>query len=145
MSGRLPKQSPSAPSPRQPTSGGRRSTSPGPLPVDSSGAATGVPPVAVTPAQGGGATGQLTQGEIAGVVTANQPMMKRRCWQPALESRPMEGPANVRVMASLVIDPTGNVESVSVTGGERDFPGLSTASLVEFAAGGFPPQGRPRL
>jgi hypothetical protein len=132
---------PSSQAPRQTTGGPRKSFSTSQSPSDTSGVASGPPLAPGTPAQASAGAGQLTQGEIAGVVTANQPMVKRRCWQPALEARPLDAPTNVRVMASMVIDASGNVESVNATGGEKDFPGLSTCIASRIRSWKFPASG----
>lgn len=68
---------------------------------------------------------RLTQADIQGVVTANQPLLKSRCWQPALQAGAPSGPTTVRVMVSFVINAAGDTAWVKATGGENDFPGLS--------------------
>jgi hypothetical protein len=137
--GPIAEVSPSAQAPHQPAGSPRKAPTPVQSPSDTSGLAN-APPAVSAPAQPNPG-GQLTQGEIAGVVTANQPMVKRRCWQPALEARPMDGPTNVRVMASLVIDASGSVESVNATGGEKDFPGLSACIASRIRSWKFPASG----
>jgi len=45
----------------------------------------------------------LTQGEISGVVESNRAGIRKRCWQPALDSRSGTGATSARVVASLII------------------------------------------
>jgi hypothetical protein len=112
-------------------------------PIDTSGFNNSVPgPAAVGPSgaqQGGG--GQLSQGEIGGVVSQNQPLVKRKCWQPALEARAVNGPSNARVNGSITIGASGQVESASASGAERDFPGLSACIAARMKNWKFPPSG----
>lgn len=84
--------------------------------------------------------GQLSGGEIQGVVARNQPMVRRRCWQPALDATPKDGPKATKVSVSLSIGGNGSVRSATATGG-AGFPGL--ASCIQQAVSGwkFPPAG----
>jgi hypothetical protein len=109
--------------------------------IDTGSFVTNVPPPAATappPPSGGG---QLSQGEIQGVVAQNTALMKRKCWQPALEARPPDGPSNARVMGSIVVGPSGAVESASANGAEKDFPGLSSCIASRMKNWKFPPSG----
>jgi predicted Zn finger-like uncharacterized protein len=82
---------------------------------------------------------QLSAGEIQGVVAQNQSIVKRKCWQPALESRAANAPTNARVNGAITIGASGNVESASASGGERDFPGLSSCIASRMKNWKFPP------
>lgn len=82
---------------------------------------------------------QLSQADIQRVVSTNSPGIKRRCWQPALESHAGLGPANARVMASITIAPSGAVQSASASGGERDFPGLASCIAARVKTWKFAP------
>jgi predicted Zn finger-like uncharacterized protein len=86
----------------------------------------------------GSAGGQLSQGEISGVVASNQPVIRRNCWQPALDARAKDGASNARVSAHIVIGPSGSVQSVSAGGGEKDFPGLSSCIASRIRGWKFP-------
>jgi predicted Zn finger-like uncharacterized protein len=132
--GKLPKASASA----SPSSTAAAST-----PLDTSGFNTSVPGPAATAPQGsqGGGGGQLSQGEISGVVAQNQPLVKRKCWQPALEARPPNGSTNARVNGSITIGASGNVENATASGGEKDFPGLSSCIASRMRGWRFPPSG----
>ena len=113
-------------------------------PIDTSGFNSSVPGPAAT-AQGAqpGGGGQLSQGEIGAVVSQNQPLVKRKCWQPALEARAANGPSSVRVSGSINIGASGQVETASASGGERDFPGLSSCIATRMKTWKFPPSGSP--
>ncbi len=96
-------------------------------PIDTSGFIHNIPGPAATAADGPSPSGgQLSQGEISGVVAQNQPRVRRKCWQPALDGAPLNGPKNARVSVSITIGGSGSVESASASGAERDFPGLSS-------------------
>lgn len=95
-------------------------------PFDTTGFISTVPgpsPNGPSTAQSG--SGTLSPGEIQGVIAQNQPLIKRKCWQPALDARTPGAPANARVTVNVVIGPSGNVESASAGGGES-FPGLAS-------------------
>ena len=101
---------------------------------DPSGFSTGGPnagPNSTGPSSG---TGQLTQGEIEGVVTRNKPGITRRCWGPAYDARDANAPKSAKVNVSLTIGPSGSVQSSSASGGDH-FPGL--ASCVGGAVKGW--------
>lgn len=113
-------------------------------PLDTSGfggpsTASGTPAGPSTSTAPPSGLGQLTQGEISGVVESNRAGIRKRCWQPALDARAKGGPTSVRVSASLVIGASGNVESVSAGGGEAAFPGLSSCIAGRIKGWKFPP------
>ncbi len=71
------------------TAGPKPTSSASSAPVDTSGFGNQVVPGPTATATGTGADpslGQLTAGEIQGVVVANQARVKKRCWQPALDA-----------------------------------------------------------
>src|SRR5678815_1619927 len=84
---------------------------------------------------------RLSQGEIQGVVSQNQANIRRKCWEPALAGRAKDGPANARVSATVVIGPSGNVDSVNAGGAEKDFPGLSSCIASKIKGWKFPASG----
>jgi hypothetical protein len=88
--------------------------------------------------EGAAVTTQLSTGEINGVVAQNQPLIRRKCWQAALDARAGGGPS-ARVLAKVVIGASGNVESVSASGAENDYPGLSGCIAGRIKAWKFPP------
>jgi hypothetical protein len=111
-------------------------------PLDTSGFVSNVPgPVATAgsgPVAGGG---QLSQGEIQGVVSQNQPRVRRKCWQPALDAAQANGPKNARVSVSISISASGSVASAAASGAEKDFPGLSSCIGTMVQGWKFPPSG----
>ena len=108
-------------------------------PLDTSGIVTNVPgPVATPPPQTGG--GQLSQGEISGVVAANQGRIRRRCWQPALDGQSANGPKSARVKVAITINASGNVDSASASGADS-FPGLASCIGGMVRGWKFPPSG----
>jgi predicted Zn finger-like uncharacterized protein len=133
-------------SPKAPSSavaGGPRpkgSTTGAPAPFDTSGFVSTIPGPTSTPPPSQG-SGQLSAGEIQGVVIQNQPLVRRKCWQPALDAKSPSAPSNARVMGTIVIGASGNVESSAASGGERDFPGLSSCIAARMKTWKFPPSG----
>jgi predicted Zn finger-like uncharacterized protein len=119
------------------------SAAPQAAPIDTSGFVNNVPgPAAQGPSgsQAGGG-GQLSQGEISAVVSQNQPLVKRKCWQPALEARAVNAPTTARVNGSITIGASGAVDSASASGAERDYPGLSSCIAGRMKGWKFPPSG----
>jgi hypothetical protein len=83
------------------------------------------------------ATGELTAGEVSGVVDRNRPLIKRRCWQPEVSARQGMG-GSARVNASFTIGPSGAVQSASASGAEDDYPGLSSCIAARIREWKFP-------
>lgn len=84
------------------------------------------------------ATGELTQGEISGVVERNRALIRRQCWQPEVQaSQGMGGSA--RVQTSFTIAPSGAVQSVSAHGAEDNYPGLAPCIAGRIRGWQFPP------
>lgn len=126
-----------------PKAGGSPSGTPA-APIDTSGFSPGgvAGPSATGPdPKAGSAGGQLSQGEIQGVVSQNQALVRRKCWQPALDARAKDGPSTAKVSATITIGPSGNVDSVSASGGDKDFPGLSSCVASRIKGWKFPPSG----
>jgi hypothetical protein len=87
---------------------------------------------------GSGVATQLSTGEINGVVAQNQALIRRKCWQPALDSRAGWGPT-ARVSAKILIGPSGDVQTASASGAENDYPGLSSCIAARVKGWKFPP------
>jgi hypothetical protein len=101
---------------------------------------TGVPgPTSGPGAHQGSGLGQLSQGEIAGVVEASRPGVRRHCWQPALDARAPGAASTARVSASVVISPSGAVQSATASGSEKDYPGLASCIASRIRSWKFPP------
>lgn len=111
----------------------------------SKGAGSGDTPGFAGPNSGGGAgpgrevvgTGELSAGEISGVVDRNRPLLKRRCWQPEVSARQGMG-GSARVNASFTIGPSGAVQSASASGAESDYPGLAGCIAARIREWKFP-------
>ena len=86
----------------------------------------------------GGSHGQLSQGEIEGVVTRNKPGITRRCWEPAWDARDSGAGKSAKVSVSLTVGPTGSVSGSQASGGEH-FPGLASCIASSVKAWQFPP------
>jgi len=111
-------------------------------PLDTSSFINNVPgPAAVAPGGPAAGTGQLSQGEMSGVVAQNQPRVRRKCWQPALDGAATNAPKSARVTVQISIAAGGNVESASASGAERDFPGLASCIGGMVRGWKFPPSG----
>lgn len=111
-------------------------------PLDTSGFVTQVVPGPTATATGTGgdpSLGQLSAGEIQGVVGANQPRIRKRCWQPALDSAGPNASGNARVKGKIVIGASGAVQSASASGAEKDYPGLSSCIAGQMQGWKFPP------
>ncbi len=82
----------------------------------------------------------LSNKDVNDVIAQNQPMILRKCWQPALEAKIGGGPS-ARINATLLVGDSGKVESVTVGGSERDYPGLSTCIANRIRLWKFPSAG----
>ncbi len=97
--------------------------------------------------QGGpsGAVQAPTSGEpldaaaVQRTVARYTPAVRRRCWQPALDTRAQDAPTSARVMISIQVASNGKVSTVSSTGDPRGYRGL--ARCIESSVRGweFPP------
>ena len=85
--------------------------------------------------------GQLSAGDISSVVNSNQTIIKRKCWQAALDAKTKENVNSAKVTANLTIGPSGDVTSVSASGGEAAFPTLSGCIASRIKSWKFPPSG----
>lgn len=111
-----------------------------PLDTSGFGGANVVGPTAVpTPTGPDPSLGQLSQGEIGGVVSSNQSRVRKRCWQPALDSAAKGAAPNARVKGHIVIGASGAVDSASASGSEKDYPGLSSCIAGQMKGWKFPP------
>jgi len=85
--------------------------------------------------------GQLSEGEIRGVVNRNTPRIRRKCWEPAYAGRSKKAPKSATVRATITISGSGNVQSVSVSGGGKSYPGLASCVQANIGAWRFPASG----
>lgn len=84
------------------------------------------------------AKGELSSGEISGVVERNRALIKRRCWQPEVSARQGMG-GSARVNTSFTVGPSGAVQTATASGAENDYPGLSSCIAAQIRAWKFPP------
>lgn len=85
-------------------------------------------------------SGQLSEGEIMGVVNRNTPRIRRKCWEPAFRARSNQKQKSTTVRVSITIGGSGNVQSASASGGSG-FPGLASCVQSSVGAWRFPTSG----
>ncbi len=109
-------------------------------PLDTSGFVNNVPgPAATGPTPPSG--GQLSQGEMNGVVAQNQPRVRRKCWQPAIDGQPPNGPRNARIHREHQHRRLRERRLGLGSGAERDFPGLASCIAGMVKGWRFPASG----
>jgi len=110
-------------------------------PIDRNGfGGTNTGPASTDPGNDSG-KGQLTEGEISGVVNRNKPGISRRCWDPAFDAS--DGHVkSAKVTATVTIGPSGSVQSVSAGGGDA-FPGLASCVAGSIRGWQFPASDGP--
>lgn len=114
-------------------------SSSGPEDYDPTGFDTGSTPgpKATSDATSSGGKGNLSAGEIEGVVNRNKPSISRRCWDPAFDAS--DGKTkSAKVTANVTISPSGSVSSVTASGG-GGFPSLASCVQGSIAGWRFPP------
>jgi predicted Zn finger-like uncharacterized protein len=90
-------------------------------------------------ATGGG--GQLSSADIQKTVSAQQPGVRRACWERALNSRDLGAPSSARVSLSITVAPSGQVTRVSSTGDPAGYPNLATCIENRVRSWTFPRSG----
>jgi hypothetical protein len=93
------------------------------------------------PASGGPGASGLSGAEAEGVIARNKPLVSRRCWDPVLQTATAATPKSARVDALITVGADGRVQSVTATGGERDFPGLARCVSDRVRSWQFPASG----
>ncbi len=116
---------------------GARTASKGGSPTDTAGFAGANSGAGLSPSDQALAKGELSAGEISGVVERNRPLIKRRCWQPEVSARQGMG-GSARVTTSFTIGPSGAVQSASASGAENDYPGLAGCIAARIREWKFP-------
>jgi hypothetical protein len=89
----------------------------------------------------GGGSGQLDSAQIQSTVARYTGSVKRSCWQPALDSRDPSAPTSARVVVSITVGPSGNVQGVSTSGEPRGYPGLASCIAGRVRSWQFPATG----
>jgi len=108
-------------------------------PIDRTGFSSGSGPGPGATSDTGSDTGkgQLSEGEIQGVVNRNKPGISRRCWDQAFDAS--DGKVkSAKVTANATIGPSGSVQAVSAGGGDH-FPGLASCVAGSIKGWQFPP------
>jgi outer membrane biosynthesis protein TonB len=84
----------------------------------------------------GAATGTgLDATAIQRTVRKYSPAVRQNCWQRALNARAPGVPSSAKVTATITVDASGKVQSVSAAGAPRGYPGL--AHCIEDAVRGW--------
>jgi len=92
-----------------------------------------------TNTQTGGGGGQpLDSSAIQQTVGKYTGSVKRSCWQPALDARAKDAPTSARVNVSIVVAPSGSVQSVSTSGDPKGYPGLASCIASRVKGWQFP-------
>lgn len=76
---------------------------------------------------------------IQSILRSHQGVIRRRCWVPMQERRGNATTSTARVTLTLVIAPTGTVESVRNTVGAPSYPGLGHCIANLVRTWSFPP------
>jgi predicted Zn finger-like uncharacterized protein len=92
-----------------------------------------------TTTSGGG--GQLDSGQIQSTVARYTGSVKRSCWQPALDSRDPSAPTSARVVVTITVGASGNVQNVTTSGEPRGYPGLASCIAGRVRSWQFPATG----
>jgi hypothetical protein len=97
------------------------------------------------PAIGGGQSpggGQgLDGGTIQKTVSRYTGSVKRRCWQPALDTRSKDAPTSARVSATITVGPSGAVQNVTTSGDPNGYRGLAPCIAGSIRGWQFPASG----
>lgn len=96
-----------------------------------------------TPGPGGAARSGDSQGGGPGLdstaiqrtVRRYSPAVRQNCWQRALNARAPGTPSSAKVTAQITVEASGRVQSVSVSGAPRGYPGL--ARCIETSVKGW--------
>jgi predicted Zn finger-like uncharacterized protein len=86
----------------------------------------------------GGGGQPLDSGSIQKTVGKYTGSVRRSCWQPALDARAKDAPTGARVNVTIVVAPSGSVQSVSTSGDPKGYPGLSSCIASRVRAWQFP-------
>jgi hypothetical protein len=102
-----------------------------------SGPGPGSSPGTTNPGSGSGS--QLDPSQIQSTVSRYTGSVKRSCWQPALDSRDPTAPTSARVVVTITVAPSGNVQNVTTSGEPRGYPGLASCIAGRVRGWQFPP------
>jgi hypothetical protein len=65
--------------------------------------------------------------------------VKRACWQPALDKRPLDAPTTARIMVTVTVVPNGSVQNTVDTGDAKGYAGLAACVSARVRGWRFPP------
>jgi predicted Zn finger-like uncharacterized protein len=108
-------------------------------PIDTSGFGGVGGPATTGTSDNGGKGGELSEGEINGVVSRGKPGITRRCWTPAYDARPSDAPKSAKVNVTVKVSPSGSVSSATASGGGAAYPGLASCVQNSVKSWQFPP------
>jgi hypothetical protein len=103
--------------------------------------------------QGGPAGPQASRGEVASAgnqldadsvqrtVQRYQQSVRRSCWQPALDNRTQDAPSGARVLVTITVAGSGEVQNVSSDGDPKGYPGLARCIESKVRQWRFPQSG----
>jgi predicted Zn finger-like uncharacterized protein len=103
--------------------------------------------------QGGPAGPQSSRGEVAAAgnqldadsvqrtVQRYSQSVRRSCWQPALDGRAQDAPSAARVLVTITVAGSGEVQNVSSEGDPKGYPGLSRCIEGKVRQWRFPASG----
>ena len=86
-------------------------------------------------------TGQIDGSQIQSTVARYVGSVKRACWQQALSSRTQDAPPSARVNVTIIVAPSGAVQSATTGGEPKGYPGLSQCIASRVRGWQFPPSG----
>jgi hypothetical protein len=87
------------------------------------------------PGSGAAAGSGLEATAIQRTVRKYSPAVRQNCWQRALNARAPGVPSSAKVTATITVDISGKVQSVTASGAPRGYPGL--AHCIEEAVRGW--------
>ncbi len=109
-------------------------------PIDTSGFGSPVGgPNSAGTSDSGKSGGELSEGEINGVVSRGKPGITRRCWTPAYDARASDAPKSAKVNVTVKVSPSGSVSSATASGGGAAYPSLAGCVQNSVKAWQFPP------
>lgn len=89
----------------------------------------------------GSAGQQLDSDAISKTVGRYKTSVQRSCWQPALDTRDKDAPSSARVSVTIVVGPSGSVQSVSTSGDPKGYRGLASCIAGRVRGWQFPASG----
>jgi len=79
--------------------------------------------------------------QVHSAVARYTPSVKRACWQSALDTRERDAPTTARVNVTIVVLPSGSVQTATAGDDPRGYQGLSACVTSRVRGWQFPPTG----